>query len=150
MRHRNWDVRLVQALDGLGGSPLVWGETDCVSLCFRALDAMYPPDDLPAPRKNERPTWTTKTGALRVLNREPPFHEVLREHGCTEVMFSFAQQGDIVCGLPTEADEFPGYGVSCEQGVYHVDVDTETVVWHRLRDLRASDLDATVLRPPHE
>lgn len=149
MRIRNWDVRLVRALGPLKGEPLVWGETDCVSLCLRALEAMYPPDDLPAPRKSERPEWTTKTGALRVLHREPAFHEVLREHGCTEVMLSFAQQGDVVCGLP-QGDELPGYGVCAEGGVYHVDVEDEVVRWDRLRHLRAAGLDVQVLRPPHE
>lgn len=146
-RRPDWDVRLVREFTGLRGTEVEWGQTDCVSICLRALEAMYPPDDLPAPRKSERPEWTTKTGALRVLKREPPFHEVLQEHGCRETKLSLAQNGDIVTGLWPDG-EMPGYGVISEQGVWHVDSETDTVVWHRLRQL--GDFGGTVVRPPYE
>lgn len=148
MRRRDWDVRLVRELGPLKGTEVVWGETDCVSLCLRALEAMYPPDDLPAPRKSERPTWTTRTGALRVLNREPPFGEVLKDHGCRETKVTLAQNGDIVTGLWPDG-EMPGYGVVSEGGVWHVDSGLERVVWHRLRRLRGGDFDGCIVRPPY-
>lgn len=144
-RRRNWDVALVEALGPLRGETLRWGETDCVSLCLTALRAMY--DDPPLP--DDLPTWTTKTGALRVLKREPPFHELLREHGSEPVKLTLAQSGDIAHGLPTEG-EFPGYGVCVEHGLLHVDLTREMVVWDRLRSVRTAEIDLQLLRPPHE
>lgn len=147
MRRPDWDVRLVRKLSGLRGTEVEWGETDCVSLCLRALETMYPPDDLPAPRKTDRPTWTTKTGALRVLNREPPFHEVLKDHGCTEQKLTLAQNGDILVGLPA-LEEMPGYGVVAEMGAYHVDSGGR-VAWTWLRRVRRDAAeDVYALRPP--
>lgn len=146
MRHRNWDTRLTRCFKGEIGASVEWGENDCVSLCLRGLRAMYPPDDVPLPK--DLPEWTTKQGALKVYKREPPFRDVLEDHGCTETGLSFAQQGDIVCGIPG-VEEFPGYGICCSGGVYHVH--EETVVWTRLAQLRTSEVEIeAVLRPPHE
>lgn len=139
-------MRLVEALGGFRDTEVVWGETDCVSLCIRGLRAMYPPDDVPLP--SDRPTWTTEAGALKVLHREPPFHEVLAERGCTEVGANYTQNGDIACGLP-QTGPLEGYGICVAGGLLHVSGD-ERVVWDRLRYVRIeTGSDVLFLRPPH-
>lgn len=146
MRHRDWDDRLFRACDELVGRPFEWGETDCASMVIHALEAMYPPDDLPLPM--DRPAWATERAALRAYRATGGVEAALRAHGAQEVPLAFAQQGDIIIGLD-EQGGVPGLAIVVSDA-YQVASQADGVVQRKLRDLREADPDVTVLRPPYE
>lgn len=41
VRIPNWDIALVHLARNVQGEPFCWGETDCGTLCYRAVAVMY-------------------------------------------------------------------------------------------------------------
>lgn len=78
------------------GRPFVWGETNCVALALRAVDAMHGTALHAAHRKHmttpvRARAWTRKNGARGVI-------EQLVADGLEELAPAFAQVGDILVG----------------------------------------------------
>lgn len=147
MRHSDWDLRLNSMKEKVLGEPFEWGRTDCATLVVRALEAMYPPDDVPLPA--ERPSYGDESGALRAHAATGGVSDVLRAQGAEEVPLNFARQGDVLIGVD-EAGGVPGAAIVVENR-YLVASEEEGVVLRRLRDLReAGGEGVTVLRVPHD
>jgi len=78
------------------GRPFVWGETNCVALAVRCLDAQGGTDILPRHARHmstERRAlaWTRKHGVAGLL-------QILRAEGLAPVAPAFAQTGDVLLG----------------------------------------------------
>lgn len=103
---RNWDLALLRFGREIRGQPLVWGETDCVSLARRAWEITFGADIL-----GHEAHWTTLLGAQRVLKESGGLREVMLAHGARELPLTFAQTGDVAAGPADEGHAFPFIGV---------------------------------------
>lgn len=116
LRLVDWDVRLVGYVDSVRGTPLVWGRTDCASLVRGAVRAMYDRDVLRGVG-----SWTTSTGALRVLARwGGSYRAALEVAGVEDVPVPFRQRGDVAILPGVDSEGFPGLGVVVAGGVLTV------------------------------
>lgn len=90
------DVRLMEFVRAEMGRPFAWGDTNCVALALRALDAMHGLA-LHARHRHHMSSavralaWTREHGALGVIL------ELLRD-GLVEVDPMYSQIGDILVG----------------------------------------------------
>lgn len=90
-------MTLVEFIRGELGKPFVWGETNCVALAFRALDAMTNGSTIDKYRKHmssqkKALAWTIKNGMDGLVS-------TLKSEGCIEVPVTHVQDGDIILGL---------------------------------------------------
>lgn len=145
MRHRDWDMRLHRAVDELVGEPFRWGETDCASVVIRAVEAIYPPDDVPLPR--DQPSYDDEGAALRAHAETGGVGPALEAEGAERVPLAFARSGDVLVGLDPQGG-VPGAAVVVGPR-YVVASERDGVVERRLRDLREAGGDGvTALRLP--
>lgn len=79
MRRQNWDVYASQYIDAILGRPFVYGETDCVTIARRILEAMYGEDVVPFSLK-----YKSVRGAKSALNKHG-IEDTLRDIGAVEV-----------------------------------------------------------------
>lgn len=90
------DLLLQQFVRAELGRMFIWGETNCVALALRAVDAMHGTGLHAAHRKHmatatRARAWTRKHGARGVIDQ-------LLADGLMEVEPAFAQEGDILIG----------------------------------------------------
>lgn len=100
----NWSHELVTWARRQADRDLEWGETDCTALAAGAVETMcgQPPPELP--------TWTTKTGALRVARRVGGTSGWLKASDAfRRVDAAFAQRGDIF--VEPHEDDWDAVGV---------------------------------------
>lgn len=98
MRPANWDVALATWAGDQLGRPFVWGETDCVTLCFAGLERVAGHAVVAVPK------YTTEAEARQLV----PFGGRLGQQMAIlgyQVQPTFAQSGDVVV-LPASDGEF--------------------------------------------
>lgn len=78
-RPQNWDVYASQYINAILGEPFVYGETDCVTIARRVLEATYGEDLTPFAL-----TYKTTRGARSALKRHS-IEQTLRDLGAQEV-----------------------------------------------------------------
>jgi len=115
LRAMTWDTNLVLYVDSIVGQPFEWGRTDCATIVREALRSMYGKDMLGIG------TWTTKTGATRMLKKIGSYNDALAGAGAHEVPIRFRQRGDVAILPGGDCDGFPGLGVVVRAGVLTVD-----------------------------
>lgn len=88
----DWNGRLVRWAREQRGRAFVWGETDCASLVRTAYGVMCGSHAI-----LDGPSWTTRTGALRVHRRVGGAAAWLeRDAGFGRVSWHFATSGDVL------------------------------------------------------
>lgn len=90
------ELRLMAFVRAELGRPFVWGDTNCVALALRAVDAMHGTELFARHRHRmcsaiRAQAWARKHGAVGVII------ELLRD-GLIEVDPNYAQPGDILVG----------------------------------------------------
>ncbi len=126
MRLENWDNRLVKFVVDHNGLEYEWGETDCAQLVRSALYAMYGRDLW----HDHVGTWTTKTGAIRVLNKLD-VEDILEKTGAFRITRPFSTSGDIAFNPPTNDHDIISLSIlvptrkalmsTPEEGVHYID-----------------------------
>ncbi len=91
LRRHDWNERLVDYANSVGGKPFKWGTTDCAYLARNALRAMYGKDLLRGMGR-----YATSASALKAARQVGPLGAYLRDKGFSKVRPNFAQSGDIV------------------------------------------------------
>lgn len=91
------EIRLMEFVRDELGRPFEWGETNCLALALRAMDAMHG-TNLHATHRHRM------SSAARALagTREHGLKGVmmfLQQHGLTALTLNYAQEGDILLGL---------------------------------------------------
>lgn len=94
-RKQDYLAQLVEFANTETGKPFIWGETNCVALALRALDAQCGSDLISIGREfmaTERAAlvWVGRNGGVNGL-----FDLLIREHGLEQVFSSFVSDGDI-------------------------------------------------------
>lgn len=117
-RRVGWDVELVRWASDLVGEPFVWGETDCGTLCRRALEVLYAGD---VATELLGPPWDSVAGARRAWARLEDLEDALAVFGALPVDGTHLQTGDIVqlegddrIGLPRFAVSVGGRLLRCD------------------------------------
>lgn len=105
-RCADWEARLCRFVTGKLRQPFRWGETDCATLVWGGLAAMYPAPLLPAlPYRSLRGAKE----CFSALGRDVPAW--LAQYGGEHVKRPFLQAGDVVL-LPDAVDGLPGLGIA--------------------------------------
>lgn len=90
-RVTNWSVNLGLLAEEIRGAQFEWGVTDCVTICRRAIEAMYG-EDIAAPFINV--SYTTKAGATRAYNKLGGYEDIIKSIGGREIPAKLAKDGD--------------------------------------------------------
>jgi len=110
----DWELRLAAFARAQCGQPFVWGQTNCVSLALRALDAMHGSNLQALHWRSMR----SQTRALAWVHRNglAGLVEVLQGAGLVQVPRNFEQPGDVcLVNLPG-----PTIGASVVLGRLHL------------------------------
>jgi len=124
------------------GQPYQWGSTDCASLVWGAVVALYEDDARPALRPVE---YTSLREAYARHQELGGTAAELEACGARLIVPAYLHDGDIVTAPPSEEDELPAAGVVVSRGVLTSDV--ERGVWHA--PLSWLPEDAELWRLPH-
>lgn len=110
----DWELKLAAFARSQCGQPFVWGQTNCVSLAFRALDAMCSSNLQPLHWRSMR----SQTRAMAWVRRNSldGLVEILQGAGLVPVQRNFEQTGDVcLVNLPG-----PTIGASVVLGRLHL------------------------------
>jgi len=94
------EIRLTQFVRAELGRPFIWGETNCVALALRAVDAMHGTALHDKHRRHMSSAaralaWTRKHGPSGVI-------DALINDGLIKIQPAYAQDGDILIGETTD------------------------------------------------
>lgn len=89
----DWELRLIAFARTALGKPFAWGETNCVALALRALDAQCGSDLIGRyarrmSSEHRARAWVARHGLVGLADR-------LQEEGCVVIETAFIQVGDI-------------------------------------------------------
>lgn len=91
------DIRLMEFVRSEVGRPFEWGETNCLALALRAVDAMRG-TTLHATHRHRMSSAARALAGTRKHGLDGVVR-FLQQHGLIELAPNFAQEGDILLGL---------------------------------------------------